>query len=143
MYSRIWSNERENRGKHTNEVRQTNITPVSTIGELREHFFCCVARCQNPEWDENGEEAANINQHDSFYQWESVRQVGVEDDGEKADGDNEESCLPILKYVSGIVDDEKALDLEGSEKGNAHDTRLPSQTQIQPIDIGVSSSVVT
>ena len=67
------------------------------------------------------------DQDDSFHQGKSVREVGVEDDGEKADGDNEERCLPVLKHVIGIVDDEETLDLEGSEKGNARDTRLPSQ----------------
>lgn len=46
------------------------------------------------------------NQHDTFDQWESVREVGVEDDGEEADGDNEESRLPVLKDVIGVVDDE-------------------------------------
>jgi hypothetical protein len=60
MSCRIRSNEGEDRGEHSNETRESNASPISTIGKFCEHCFRSVAGCQHPEWNKNGKEAHNM-----------------------------------------------------------------------------------
>lgn len=83
MDGTVISQHRCNSGGEPNESRRSGIIPATAIVEASEHSIDIVARCQYPKWNNDREEADDMDdQNQTFDKWQVLGQEGIEQDGE-------------------------------------------------------------
>ena len=90
--------------------------------------MCCIAGGENPERNDNGKKANNMDDQDqTFDHGQLFGQEGIEENGKSGDGNDQHGPVPALKDISRIIQDDETLDNRPRKKSDRDDGTLPSR----------------
>jgi len=114
--------------------RQAHVGPAAAVVELGEDDAGVVSGRENPQHDDDGEEAEDVDdEQDVLQQRQGPGAPDVGDEQNEHHGEDQEGPLPpplqVGGAVVGVVDDDQRLDDGAGEKGSRRGAGLPRQSR--------------
>jgi hypothetical protein len=123
----VGAEEGEDSCDETNE--EGRALPIAAEGEVDgEDIFGGTMRGEVGQGNENAEEAEDVQDEGCAFEPGKLGcEVGVDEEGEESDGEEQEGTMPSLEVVGWVVEDEEALDDGATEVSGTGETGLPGQ----------------
>jgi hypothetical protein len=123
----VGAEEGEDGCDETNE--EGRALPIAAEGEVDgEDVSGGTMRGEVGQGNENAEEAEDVQDEGCAFELGKLGcEVGVDEEGEESDGEEQEGTMPSLEAVGWVVEDEEALDDGATEVSGTGETGLPGQ----------------
>lgn len=105
MHGAIRCDHRVHRPGQTNQYRKSLGRPTAVVLELGEDDLGRGSGSHDPQRDDDSKEADEMqDQHEDLDLRELFCKEDVQTDGYRRNGDDEESSLPALERIAGVVE---------------------------------------
>ena len=130
MHGRVGSDQRVDGPDHTDQARQTRAGPAAVIFEVREDGHRRRFWGEHPERDENCKKADNMDyQEQALDEGQLPRKEGIEDDGHRIDGHDEQRAMVGLVRVGALRGEqrEQSRDNDCDDVSSTCNVHLPAE----------------
>lgn len=104
VHGAIRCDHRVHRPRHPDQYRKPQGRPPAVVLELGEDDLSRGSGSHDPQRDDDSKEADEMqDQHEDLDLRELFRKEDVQTDGYRRDGDDEESSMPALERIAGVV----------------------------------------
>ncbi len=100
MHHTVKSQQGSHRREQADHHRRPSTAPIPSIAEFKKHSLGTTARRRDPQRNDSGEKAHNINDQDQILnQRQLLCQKGIEKHRECDDSNHEKGSVPTFKDV--------------------------------------------